>query len=171
LLYFAAALGAGWALVLGCPREGSPIWRSSWTTCLEHPVVVGGCVGDDLKWVPVLDDLAVMVEADDVDAGLLVIVTNKINSRITDLTIASPAVGSGSPARLSRWVNAAATRPRTLTCLMPCGPVRVNSACVSMNVRASFTAAWCARSMAAATARSATAHNVDTDFTGENVKS
>jgi hypothetical protein len=31
---------------------------------------------------------------------------------------------SGSPARLSRWVNAAATRPRTLTCRIPWGPVR-----------------------------------------------
>src|SRR5688572_27942156 len=29
---------------------------------------------------------------------------------------------SGSPARLSRWVNAVPTRPRTLTCRMPSGP-------------------------------------------------
>jgi hypothetical protein len=43
----------------------------------------------------VLDDLAVMVEADDVDAGILVIATNKINSRITDLTIALPAWVAG----------------------------------------------------------------------------
>ena len=78
---------------------------------------------------------------------------------------------SGSPARLSRWVNAVATRPRTLTCRMPCGPVRVNRACVSMNVSASLTAAWWARSIAAATAGSAIAHKVDTDFTGENVRS
>ena len=42
---------------------------------------------------------------------------------------------SGSPARLSRWVNAVATRPRTLTCRIPCGPVRVNRACVSMNAQ------------------------------------
>src|SRR5215212_9503733 len=40
---------------------------------------------------------------------------------------------SGSPARLSRWVNATATRPRTLTCRMPCGPVRVNRACFSIS--------------------------------------
>jgi hypothetical protein len=33
---------------------------------------------------------------------------------------------SGSPARLSRWVNATATRPRTLTCRMPWGPVRLD---------------------------------------------
>jgi hypothetical protein len=33
---------------------------------------------------------------------------------------------SGSPARLFRWVNAAATRPRTLTCRMPCCPVCVH---------------------------------------------
>jgi hypothetical protein len=38
------------------------------------------------------------------------------------------ACRSGSPARLSRWVNAAATRPRTLTCRMLCGPVRANKA-------------------------------------------
>ena len=42
---------------------------------------------------------------------------------------------SGSPARLSRWVNAVATRPRTLTCRIPCGPVRVNRACFSMNAQ------------------------------------
>jgi hypothetical protein len=40
-----------------------------------------------------------------------------------------------------------------------------------MNASASFTAAWWARSIAAATARSATAHKVETDFTGENVRS
>jgi hypothetical protein len=34
-----------------------------------------------------------------------------------------------------------------------------------------LTAAWWARSITAATAGSATAHNVDTDFTGENVRS
>ena len=78
---------------------------------------------------------------------------------------------SGSPARLSRWVNAAATRPRTLTCRIPCGPVRVNRACSSTNANASFTAARWARSITAATAGSATAHKVDTDFTGENVRS
>jgi len=54
---------------------------------------------------------------------------------------------------------------------MPCGPVRVNSACFSMNANASFTAAWWARSITNATAGSATAHRVETDFTGENVKS
>jgi hypothetical protein len=40
-----------------------------------------------------------------------------------------------------------------------------------MNANESLTAAWCARSITAATAGSATAHNVDTDFTGENVRS
>jgi hypothetical protein len=43
------------------------------------------------------------------------------------------------------------------SCRMPCGPVRVNRACFSMNVKASLTAAWWARSMTAATAGSATA--------------
>jgi hypothetical protein len=47
----------------------------------------------------------------------------------------------GSPARLSRWVKTAATGPRTLTCGMPGGPVRVNRACFSMNANASLTAA------------------------------
>jgi hypothetical protein len=54
---------------------------------------------------------------------------------------------------------------------MPCGPLRVNKACFSMNAKASVTAARWARSITAATAGSATAHNVDTDFTGENVRS
>ena len=40
-----------------------------------------------------------------------------------------------------------------------------------MNLNASFTAAWWARSMTAATAGSATAHRVETDFTGEKVRS
>ena len=47
----------------------------------------------------------------------------------TLLATATWVCRSGSPARLSRWVNAAATRPRTLTCRIPCGPVRVNRAC------------------------------------------
>jgi hypothetical protein len=50
-------------------------------------------------------------------------------------------------------------------------PVRVNSACFSMNANASFKSAWWARSITTATAGSATAHRVETDFTGENVKS
>ncbi len=53
----------------------------------------------------------------------------------------------------------------------PLGPVRVNRACFSMNAKASFTAFWWARSITAATVGSATAHNADTDFTGENVRS
>jgi hypothetical protein len=40
-----------------------------------------------------------------------------------------------------------------------------------MNANASLIAAWWARSITAATAGSATAHNVETDFTGENVRS
>src|SRR5215216_6985731 len=89
----------------------------------------------------------------------------------TLLATATWVCRSGSPARLSRWLKEVATRPRTLTCRMPCGPVRVNRACFSMNAKASLTAAWWACSIAAATAGSATAHKVDTDFTGENVKS
>jgi hypothetical protein len=48
---------------------------------------------------------------------------------------------------------------------------RVSRACFSMNAKASLTASWWARSITAATAGSATAHNVETDFTGENVRS
>jgi hypothetical protein len=42
---------------------------------------------------------------------------------------------------------------------------------LSMKAKASLIAAWWARSITAATAGSATAHNADTDFTGENVRS
>ena len=49
--------------------------------------------------------------------------------------------------------------------------VRVNRACFSMNVNASCTADWWARSMTAATAGSATAYRVETDLTGEKVRS
>ena len=78
---------------------------------------------------------------------------------------------SGSPARESRWMNAAATRPVTLTCPDPFLPCRVNKAWRSMKLSASRTAARCARSICAATSGSATAHNVSTDLTGEKVRS
>ena len=74
---------------------------------------------------------------------------------------------SGSPARESRWVNATATSPRVSTCRTPPVPSRVNSADRSRNASASETAAWCAFSIAPATGRSATAHSVLTDFTGD----
>jgi hypothetical protein len=54
---------------------------------------------------------------------------------------------------------------------MHCAPVRVNNACPSMNRSASRTAAWWACSITAATVGGATAHGVDTDFTGEKVRS
>ena len=78
---------------------------------------------------------------------------------------------SGSPARLSRWVNAAATKPRTSTWRTPLVPNRVYRACCSMNRKASRTAARWACSIAAAVAGSATAHSADTLFTGEKVRS
>jgi hypothetical protein len=74
-----------------------------------------------------------------------------------------------APARLSRWVNAAATRPRTLTCRIPCGPVRVNRARSSMNAKASLTEARWARRVQPAPP--SWRHKVDTDFTGENIRS
>src|SRR5438128_11174332 len=40
---------------------------------LEHAVLVGGRLGDDLQDVPVLDDLAVVVEPEDVDCAVVVI--------------------------------------------------------------------------------------------------
>jgi hypothetical protein len=42
-------------------------------TLLEHPVLVGGGLRDDLQQVPVLDHLAVSVEPEDVDAGILIV--------------------------------------------------------------------------------------------------
>jgi hypothetical protein len=63
-------------------------------------------------------------------------------SRVCTLfAIATWVCRSGSAARLSRWVKAVATRPQTLTCRIPCGPVRLNRACCSMNAKASCTAA------------------------------
>ena len=40
---------------------------------LEHPILVGGCLGDDLQDVPVLNDLAVLVEPEDVDPGVVMV--------------------------------------------------------------------------------------------------
>ena len=59
----------------------------------------------------------------------------------------------------------------TLTCRIPFLPCRVNKAWRSMKVSASCTAARCAFSICAAMCGSATAHNVETDLTGEKVRS
>ncbi len=59
----------------------------------------------------------------------------------TLLATATWVCRSGSPARLSRWVKAAATSPCTLTCRTPLAPVRLNKACCSMKLNASATAA------------------------------
>jgi hypothetical protein len=40
---------------------------------LEHPVLVGRGLRDDLQHVPVLDHLAVLVEPEDVDPGALIV--------------------------------------------------------------------------------------------------
>jgi hypothetical protein len=58
-----------------------------------------------------------------------------------------------------------------LTCRIPCGPVRVNKACCLDEAQRVVDRGLWARSIAAATPGSATAHSVDTDFTGENVRS
>lgn len=76
-----------------------------------------------------------------------------------------------SPERESRWVNAVATSPVTSACRVPPAPVRENNSWVSMNAKASRTAAWWASSIRAAVAGSAIAHSVETDLTGENVRS
>ena len=78
---------------------------------------------------------------------------------------------SGSPARESRWVNAAATSPVTSTWRTPLVPSREYRACFSMNASASATASLWASSTCAATCGGAIAHRVLTDFTGENVRS
>lgn len=78
---------------------------------------------------------------------------------------------SGSPERASRWVNAAATNPVTSTCRTPPRPVRVNDACTSNQPNVSATAARWAASTCSLTCRGATAHSVEIDFTGENVRS
>jgi hypothetical protein len=89
----------------------------------------------------------------------------------TLLATATWVCRSGSPARLSRWVNAVATSPCTLTCRIPLAPVRLNRACRSMKASASATAARWAFSICVATGGSASAHSVETLFTGEKVRS
>ena len=99
-------------------------------------------------------------------------IANQRPSRVcTLLATATWVCRSGSPARESRWVNAAAIRPRTLTWRTPLVPVRVNRAWVSRNRNASLIAARWACSIWAATAGSANAHSVDTLLTGEKVRS
>lgn len=67
--------------------------------------------------------------------------------------------------------NAAPISPATATWATPLRPVRVNVAADSSQARVSATAAVCATSIRSATSRGASAHNADTLFTGENVRS
>ena len=78
---------------------------------------------------------------------------------------------SGSPARESRWSNAAATRPVTGTCRMPPLPTRVNATSRSSIARVERTAAAWAASTWPATSGGASAHSAETDFTGLKVRS
>ena len=77
---------------------------------------------------------------------------------------------SGSPARESRWVNATATMPRVSTLRMPCGPMRVYS-WVSRYAAALATASWWRRSTVWLSSSGASAQSVETDFTGDSVRS
>ena len=78
---------------------------------------------------------------------------------------------SGSPARESRWVNAAATRPRDVDLADPVGARPGEQGVLLDEASASATASWWARSIGAAIRGSAIAHRVDTDLTGEKVRS
>ena len=68
-------------------------------------------------------------------------------------------------------MNCAITKPWVSTCAGPPVPTLVYPTCCSNHARVAATAAWCAASTLSDTALGATAHRVDTDFTGENVRS
>jgi len=89
----------------------------------------------------------------------------------TLLEMATWVCRSGSPARESRWVNAAITKPRVWTCPTPRNPVRVYAASFSIHATVFSTAARWASSICSDTSVGATAHSVDTDLTGEKVTS
>ena len=89
----------------------------------------------------------------------------------TLLEITTWVCRSGSPARESRWSNAAATRPVTGTCRMPPLPTRVKATSRSSRPIVARTAASCAASTWRATSGAASAHSADTDFTGLKVRS
>ncbi len=78
---------------------------------------------------------------------------------------------SGSPARESRWVNAAATRPRTSTCRTPCGAVPGVQGVLLDERQRVLRPRRGGPARSARRPRAATAHRVDTDLTGENVRS
>jgi hypothetical protein len=59
-----------------------PVYRSSsrgtlsgtgWSILLNIPILVAGCLGDDLQDVPVLNDFAVLVEPEHVDPGVVML--------------------------------------------------------------------------------------------------
>ena len=77
----------------------------------------------------------------------------------------------GSPARESRWSNAAAISPVVLTWAIPSAPMRENAACSSRKAIASATAWWWHSSITRAMERGASAQSTDTDLTGVNVRS
>ena len=68
-------------------------------------------------------------------------------------------------------MNLAITNPRVSTCAGPPVPTRVYPTSRSNHARVAVTAAWCAVSTRSDTSRGATAHSVETDFTGEKVRS
>jgi hypothetical protein len=68
-------------------------------------------------------------------------------------------------------VNTAAINPPAFTCWTPARPRQVNNTFCSSHVNVCLTAAWWASSTCPATSRSATAHKVETDFTGVKVRS
>ena len=68
-------------------------------------------------------------------------------------------------------MNTAAISPVVSTCRTPSVPSRVKQALSSSQARASATAAAWAASICSATSRGASAHNAETDLTGEKVRS
>ena len=68
-------------------------------------------------------------------------------------------------------IEAAATTPPVRTRRAPCDPKRVNTASASTSSTVEVTAARCARYSCSCKGWSPTAHNADTDFGTENVRS
>jgi hypothetical protein len=77
----------------------------------------------------------------------------------------------GSPARLLRWSNTAATSPAESICSTPSVPRRDRAACRSRYARSARTAARCAATASAAVVLSPSAHSALTLLGAENVKS
>jgi hypothetical protein len=69
---------------------------TEWSILLVHPILVGGCLGDDQHDVPVLNDFAVLVEPENVDPGVVMVTRPDLVTVQHDVVV----LGQGTPTKV-----------------------------------------------------------------------